>query len=519
MSPLRNYITEEDLDFALRHITYFYDTDFFPRAEEFVAVAHSWDEIRTTILDAELDALFVAPPLTAPWPKTKSGYRIVHRPEPIDSIVYAALAHKIASAIEESRASPEIACSYRISPDDYSFFEDGSGFNVYRQRNENLAEEYDYVLTADISDFYNKIYLHRLQNGVQTAIDDPPGLSKRIEHFLNLLNTHASQGIPVGPAASIIMAEATLIDADQFVTNSGLDHARYVDDFQIFASSEAELQRFHQDFCLYLHENQRLSLSPLKTRIRKSKEFISEELDNQYQVEKLKILEEIEVVNPYSMDTDDLELEEIENAPEILVEALNKLLQYETLDLGVIRAIVRRARAHGITEIAPLLLENLSFFAPIANDLFLYLDRVSSEEFVAENLKLLQELHEDPANNFSAVRLWLEWFYARQEVLLNEKKVRAFVYASNSLRPQAQAAITTRNQSWVKDRKNQLLHYYAWQRRSVLLAARLLSKDEREKWLNQLFKANKLVGMDKWMAQWALDGNPPASPPEEEIPF
>jgi len=75
------------------------------------------------------------------------------------------------------------------------------------------------------------------------------------------------------------------------------------------------------------------------------------------------------------------------------------------------------------------------------------------------------------------------------------------------------------NQAWVKDRKNQLLHYAYWDRRSILLAAQILSKDEREKWLAPLIKGGSLSAMEKWMAKWVLDGSPEANPLEEELPF
>ncbi len=517
--PLKTLINADSLDFALRHITTYYDTDFFPRAEEFLAIGHSWDEVKNHILESDLDHILSAPPLVEPWPKTRSGFRIVHRPEPLDSIVFAALAKTIASDVEAARASPEVACSYRISESDRSFFADGSGFNVYRERCENLSTDFPFVLSADISDFYNKIYLHRLQNAIQSATDDPPGISKRIEYFLTALNTRASQGIPVGPAASIIMAEATLIDADQFIYGRGFEHVRYVDDFRIFGNSLQELQSLLQDFCLYLHENQRLSLSPEKTRISKSEDFINQELNNQYQLEKLEILGEIEVVNPYTMEIEDVDFVVIQDAGAILLDALTRITKFETLDLGVIRAIVRRARAHGIKDIAGCLMEHIAFFAPAVNDIALYLDSITDADFVSSFALQLQGLCDHPASNIRAVRLWLEWYFSRHEELLSIGRIRAFVFSSKRLRPQARAAITMNNQAWIKDRKNQLLHYAYWDRRSILLAAQILSKDEREKWLGPIIKGGSLDRMDKWMAKWVLDGAPDEFPLDDDLPF
>lgn len=517
--PLKTLITSENLDFALRHISHYYDTDFFPRTEEFLAIAHSWDDVKQYILESDLDQILSAPPLVEPWPKTRNGFRIVHRPEPLDSIVYAALAKTIAPYVESARANPEVACSYRISASDTSFFSEGSGFHVYRTRCESLSSAFAYVLSADITDFYNKIYLHRLQNAIQLATDKPAGISKRIEYFLTVLNTKASQGIPVGPAASIIMAEATLIDADQFIYEHGFEHVRYVDDFRIFGNSHQELQTLLQEFCVYLHENQRLSLASEKTRISKSEDFINQELNNQYQLEKLEILGEIEVVNPYTMEVEDVDLVVINDAGKILLDALNRITKFDTLDLGVIRAIVRRARAHGIRDIAADLLEHIQFFSPAVNDIVLYLDSITDDDFVASHGDLLQGLCDHPASGLKSVRLWFEWYFSRHPQLLHIAKIRSFVFSSKRLRPQARASITLKHQAWVKDRKNQLLHYAYWDRRSILLAAQVLSKDEREKWLEPLIKGGSLTEMDKWMARWVMDGAPETVNFEEDLPF
>ncbi|MDP1707694.1 MAG: RNA-directed DNA polymerase [Gammaproteobacteria bacterium] len=517
--PLKTVITPESLDFALRHISHYYDTDFYPRTEEFFAIKYFWDEVKEYILNSDLDDVLSAAPLVDPWPKTRGGFRIVHRIEPLDSLIYTALAKTVAPAVETARANPEVACSYRISESDTSFFTDGSGFNVYRERCENLSKTYQYVLSTDISDFYNKIYLHRLQNAIQSATDTPTGISKRIEYFLTALNTRASQGIPVGPAASIIMAEATLIDADQFIDGRGFEHVRYVDDFRIFGNSQQDLQSLLQDFSVYMHENQRLSLSAEKTYIISSDDFLNKELNNQYQLEKLEILAEIEVVNPYTMEVEDLDLVVIENAGELLLDALVRIRKFQTVDLGVIRAIVRRAKAHGIREIATYLIENIEFFSAAVNDIALYLDTITDSDFISSNTVLLEKLCESPAANLRAVRLWLEWYFSRHISILKIPKAHALVFSSKRLRPQARAAITSNNQAWVKDRKNQLLHYAYWDRRSIFLAAKVLSKDERERWLTPLIKGDSLGQMDKWMARWVLAGSPDSSDFDDDLPF
>lgn len=248
---IEKLLTDESLDFARRHLTSYYDTDFFPKPYEFSAIWHKWDELKGL---PRKELLALIPPITIPWKKSKGGFRIVHQLDPLDAIVYTAATYSVAEDIEKSRKiqSESIACSYRIKLDGNGFFKSGSGFEVYRARCEELAERYDYVLTTDISDFYNKIYLHRLENAISTATGSSKG--KSFEKFLMALNTNNSQGIPVGPAASILMSEATLIDVDDFIAHRSFSHVRYVDDIRIFANTEHELDILLQELTLYLHQ-------------------------------------------------------------------------------------------------------------------------------------------------------------------------------------------------------------------------------------------------------------------------
>ncbi len=509
--PIKTILTEASLDFALSHISNYYDTDFFPRTEEFLALSYHWEEVRKHILESSFDQLLSAAPIVQPWPKTKGGYRVVHRLEPLDALVYTALAKVVLPAVEKSRFSPEIACSYRLTDEHDSFFGEGSGFEVFLDRCTTLANANEFVLCTDISDFYNKIYLHRLQNALQLATDMPVGISKRVEYFLTSLNTKASQGIPVGPAASIVMSEVTLNDVDKFLYEKGFEHVRYVDDFRIFANTEERLQKALQDLTLYLHENQRLSLNSEKTFILPSSDFVAKELNNQYTQEKLHLLDEIEGVNPYSLSTgnnQDAVLEYLDEAGKVLFSALQKLLTYRVLDLGLARAIVRRAKAYKVRDILPLLLENLAFFAPAINDVVLYIDAISTDGFLAENTVLLSKACDSQACSISVVRLWLEWYFSRHLILLKIPKVRVFVFSSERLRPQAQAAITLNSEAWIKERKTRLHHYAYWDRRSIIMASSVMSKDEREKWLEPLVRGDSLTILEKWMARWVMNGSP-----------
>ncbi|MCY1258434.1 reverse transcriptase [compost metagenome] len=191
-------------------------------------------------------------PRVLPWHKARGGCRVVHQLEPLDALIYTALVYLVAEKAEQARMGPEVSCAYLIEVSHNSFFSRGSGFDTYRENCEQLASQHSYALSTDISDFYNQIYLHRIRNG-QEEIGAGAALAKEIESFLMRLNIKSSQGLPVGPAASIILAEAALIDVDQFIAQRGLEHVRYVDDYRIFSDDEADLKIILEDLVVYLH--------------------------------------------------------------------------------------------------------------------------------------------------------------------------------------------------------------------------------------------------------------------------
>ena len=217
-------LTEESLEFAKKHISSFYDSDFFPKTFEFEAIWHNWEDVRKHLSSTNISKLRVKHPLSLASKKPKGSYRIVHQLEPLDTIIYTALAYEFAEAIESSR-TPEkqkIACSYRIELSDGGFFSKDNGFKNFTERTEKLSDSYEYVLTTDITDFYNQIYLHRLNNALELAAPTLKNKADDLEYFLTSLNDKSSQGIPVGPAASILMSEATLVDIDRFIFEKAL---------------------------------------------------------------------------------------------------------------------------------------------------------------------------------------------------------------------------------------------------------------------------------------------------------
>lgn len=500
-------LTEEAIEFARRHIGAYYDTDFFPKPFEFLAIWHCWDEVKNYLLATPLKDVLSSQPRVLPWHKARGGYRVVHQLEPLDALIYTALIFLVAEKVEQARMGPEVSCAYRIEVSHNSFFSRGSGFDTYRESCERLASQHSYVLSTDISDFYNQIYLHRIRNGLE-EIGAGADLAKEIESFLMRLNTKSSQGLPVGPAASIILAEAALIDVDQFIAQRGLEHVRYVDDYRIFSDDEAELKTVLEDLVVYMHQQHRLGLVSEKTKIQDSSTFLHVELRNAYQLEKLNLMRSIEAGNQYGEyreDEDDHDDNDENNLGDRLSDALERAKESGMIDLGVMRAIIRRAKHAQDYTIAPLLCEDLEFYLPVINDVALYFDALPLLDHLVLAPGLSQACRQGHMESQSA-RVWMGWYLARH-VNAHTPTLKQYVQRCG-IATATMAELSRRNRAWSKEAKHKVSSTASWDRRAYILALSGLSADELKINLQMLKSTVALTKLDGWVCKWVQDGSP-----------
>lgn len=513
-------LTEHSLEFAREHIHKFYDSDFFPKAVEFDALWHQWDEVKKELLSRNVSKFWIAPPRAMTIAKPKAGFRVVHQLEPLEAIIYTALACHVATSIEAARMPlhENIACSYRFHIADGSLFSGGSGWTNFTNKTEALAAKYSHVLVTDISDFYNQIYLHRLNNAIETSDANLKPVADDIEAFLTALNSKSSQGVPVGPAASIVMAEAVLIDVDVFLRNEGIAHTRYVDDFRIFANSTRVLNQTLERLTLYLYENHRLTVSSEKTKVLNAQEFVQGHLHSTYAEEKIVLLETLDVFNPYTNEyentegyfdnLDEPDEEESQDGDDVqmanLVGAIQKVTEYGHLDLGVARSVIRMARRNKVPFIANHLLQHFEFFTPVVNDVVLYLQEVTDDHLANELLPLIHQLLSNNLLDTQLVRFWIERYLAQQPVFMASPAVHTFIFNGPNIENQAIAAVTTKNVAWVRNHKASIYNLGGWARRALLNSARVLPSDERKHWLKMIIGASPMP-LDRWVAQWVLD--------------
>ena len=506
-------VKEKELELAKNHIKKYGATDFFFKSFEFDIIFKYWDSVKEKILGEKPHSV-----QTYCVKKSQEGYRIVQKLDPINAIQYTAMVFAVAEKIEIKRASENIACSYRIDINkDGQLYKDNGPFNKYNEKTINLAKRNKYILKTDISDFYNQIYLHRVENIIETCTKDSK-LAKELEKFLSNINTNTSKGIPIGPQVSAILGEAIMIDIDEFIIDMGIEHTRYVDDILLFSNDRFILQNVLDNLTKYLFNNHRLSINNSKTKIYTSEEYLNKFIDDFNKLEKEKIFEKLKKLsddiyeekikeleemyddcNPY--DFIDVELpekeiidikelkedEQLKVKVEVLKEVFVEELKKDNKDISILKCIIRKAKNLRIRNLLWDVLDNFDICMPIIRDVILYLLSVTKNKEdkryceKIEQIILNSEFREIPYFKYC----W-SYYFANTTIFNNNANVIKFIKESKETVNYVLFAVKNNKISWIRQYKTEFENLGRVDRRAVLYGARVLPIDERKKWLSSI---------------------------------
>lgn len=506
-------IKETSLEWALKHVRKFYDSDFYPRLFEFDAIQHNWKKVKEELLNIDLDKYAPQTPFICLAPKKNETFRVVHQLDPIDTLIYTALLHEFSEKIETFRIPNEkdIACSYRIKPDIHgSFFgTEMDGYTRFKSRSLELAKENQegFVLVCDITDFYNQIYLHRVTNILEEAGIESP---KVLEDFLSGLNTNISRGVPVGPAPSILVSEAIMADIDKKIISHTNLFTRYVDDMHIFFDSVEKAKFFLHELTKYLYSNHRLVLSSDKTLILASSKFIETYFEDEGRVEQDAIHEKLAESSDhdfyYYIETEIMEFEDLESPDkfairsEVYNEVFERALLFEVIDLGIMRHLLRKAGKYKVRSLLPLIFENFRKLLPIIREIVVYFERVLNDKAVKKYADNFQNILKDEYTQLPFVNIWI--YTLLQNSVFNSIDLK--IDYSKILRVREQALIAKRlnDTTWIKDHKDGLDVLGPWDKRAILYSAVILSSDELKHWAGLVSSRGNIL--DKAVASYVV---------------
>ena len=268
---------------AVRNVARHGDTDVYPYPLE-----NHWfydDEASVVELLLKLDSDFDGwlrsnPPSYATGLSSVgyNGFRAATQIDPIWNAYLLGLLIEIGPDIEKARipVDKQTVFSYRFSPssEDATLFSKDVGWYLFQKNALERAASAEFVVSTDISDFYSRIYHHRLENALMQASTNGAVVKRVMEISKRLSIGETSYGLPVGGQASRILAELLLNRTDRLLAASRTSFCRFVDDYYIFASSASGAQAALVQLSEILHTNEGLTLSRAKTRILSKAEFL-----------------------------------------------------------------------------------------------------------------------------------------------------------------------------------------------------------------------------------------------------
>jgi len=163
--------------------------------------------------------------------------------QPLDELKYLSLVLQIAKDIETMRInkSKKIVFSYRFKPGNGYLFDSKFNYTTFREFVSKKAKQKNVsvMVSCDIGNFYDRLNLHRLESILRSNEKIDNNIINQIDALLLFWSHRDSYGLPVGSNASRILAEASLIEVDNYLLSKKITFCRFVDDYRLFAKDAA----------------------------------------------------------------------------------------------------------------------------------------------------------------------------------------------------------------------------------------------------------------------------------------
>lgn len=518
-------LNETDLNWALKHIEKFGDTDVFPIPFEYKAIRENWDSVKQHIIGKDILNWVVRPNRILLSPKAKYGFRVITQIDPIDSIIYSALIHHISDDIEEIRipTNQDTVFSYRVQTNpNGNLFNPEIGYrdflNKCREINDN-DNTITHVVVTDISDFYSKIYLHRLENALRSSNADSNYITA-IMRLLSGWNGTETFGIPVGNAPSRLLAEATLSDVDSSLKANGINFIRFNDDYRIFCKSHTEAYRNLVSLADTLFRNHGLSLQQQKTDILSSDIFLERYLitPQDREISKLhesfdELIEILDLSDPYA----EINYDDLDDEQKTLIDSLNLLeiltneISESEPDLAVVRFILRRLTQLHDNSVLNEIIENIDSLHPAFPDIINYisvfsdLDEVNRHEI---GNKLLNLFENSIVSELDYHKMWCLHLFSETSIWnQTDHFVRLYNNSVDNIskRKLILALGRAKQRHWFQTQWRNLSNFSPWIKRAVIAGASCMPPDARRHWYRSI--SPQLDILEQSVVKWAK-GNP-----------
>lgn len=488
-------LNEQSYRWAIKHLFKESDTDLFPRPIELAIIHEMSDELLGELVNIDLGNYQWNSSRRFIVPKDDVAHRVATQLDLIDSIVLGAIIFEFGSKIEQRRLNANKVFSYRFLPTpDGTIYSNRFAWTKFWKACLEEVERVDwqYIVACDISDFYNQIYLHTIENQL-IECGFPNQVKESIKNLMISITQRNSRGIPIGPHCSHLIAEMCLIPIDENLSIKDIPFKRYVDDFVIFCESEKEARVRINQMAEILDKDQRLVLQRQKTKIYYRDDFVSlckryllQETENETENELIDIINEYAGGDAYvKIQLDDIKDEHLAKLSEDnIIDLLDSYLKISSPNYEKIRWIYRRLSQIGIPHAIDYSIEHFDELVPALNDVCLYINSCAENydsdwKVIAEEILDLIDDEIIESNEFFKISL-LNLFVYNTKLNHFSALIKLFNSSSENVKRKILLSSSNHNAaSWVRELKEQYGSFNSWTKRAFLIAAKNLPIEER----------------------------------------
>lgn len=483
------------IDFVAKHS----DGDLFPKIPEVEAILARKNEFVALTAAKPLTIFSPGPCRRFIVPKDDISYRQATQLDPQDSILLSAIVYEFGGGIESRRAGEDKVFSYRFLPSIADgFYRSGSPWNSFWKRAHHLSQRHSHILYCDISDFYNQIYHHAVENQL-IASNFPNQAVKWVIALLESTTAGVSRGIPIGPHAVHLIAEATLIPIDNAMSTAGVKFIRYADDIIVFCGTEKEARSALANIASILDKQQRLTLQRHKTKFYNPNEFqeicakmIEDRPINSSEADLVALIKKYTGGDPYkTISYDRISAKDWQSISEKTIRGvIEEYVFGGDTDYIRLRWFYRRLSQIGHPGAILVSLDHIEKLGPCIANICSYLTSVQSIEedaWVEIGDRLLKLLETDEVRQNEYFRLSILSVFGRN-AKINHFSVLAQLYQAADLfvrREVILAAKTNGAIDWVREHKESFQTMDSWQKMAYLYCISGWPQDEKKYFINR----------------------------------
>ncbi len=379
--------------------------------------------------------------------KSLSDYRKCSLTEVYDEIVFLTLALIVAGEVERLRISKskQKVFSYRYMPQNNGrLFDSQYNYTAFRDEIIRKSEmnKNKVMVECDFANFYDRLNIHRIESILLSCDCIDKDIVNLINQVLLFWANRDSYGLPVGSNASRILAEASLIEVDNYLVSKKIDFCRFVDDYRIF-TKDAYTAHSHLAILVHCLSREGICLNIQKTKIKdisnrhKKQETdsikdtevqknsrISNDGDDEFQKERGKIIRGYSGLIP----TKFRELSEKQkmkllqsNVDELIDKAKRGLLIEPEEITNLVKTIVAQEKYQKLAEL-PSILKKFPQFIPYYVDVMIKTgERIAVKDRESIQKEFEKWFDEDTPEYIQVylVRLFASKAFDNKEILLN----------------------------------------------------------------------------------------------------